>query len=484
MTQIQIEPRSTPTPPPGAFASSGPRTMWGLDPVQLFTRYWAAHGVQVVRQGERSEIVKHAELYLLTDPSSLPIFSLRSVIDTLNWVKPHLMFLRIHDARERGYREWVMTDSEGKFVRFQRVYDTPEQLARVVLTTDDDVAQLWQSARDPRTAWKRIKRFTRKADRTTMSVEGSVFNRFDDNDVADCVHELVARWKRPDSTIGRAAKILGDAWRDPQAKIDATAKFVGPVWVGAGRTVAPNTTLVGPSVMWDDPACAPPTEAIQWQEIVPTAPPMEPLPRETGMTYRFCKRAFDIILSLIGLGMTLPIYPFIVLAIWLEDGRPFFFGHMRETLGGREFPCWKFRSMRKDAEKMKAQLAKLNQADGPQFFMENDPRLTRTGRLLRKINFDEFPQFWNVLIGDMSIVGPRPSPYKENQFCPGWREARLSVRPGITGLWQVKRTRRAGTDFQEWIKYDIEYVETRTFWLDLKIIWKTYSEIFSKLSRS
>jgi lipopolysaccharide/colanic/teichoic acid biosynthesis glycosyltransferase len=91
---------------------------------------------------------------------------------------------------------------------------------------------------------------------------------------------------------------------------------------------------------------------------------------------------------------------------------------------------------------------------------------------------------FNVLAGHMSIVGPRPSPHSENQFCPAWREARLSVRPGITGLWQIKRTRRRGSDFQEWIKYDIEYVEKRTWWLDLVIIWKTFAMIVFKVSRS
>ena len=84
----------------------------------------------------------------------------------------------------------------------------------------------------------------------------------------------------------------------------------------------------------------------------------------------------------------------------------------------------------------------------------------------------------------MSVVGPRPSPHHENQFCPPWREARLSVRPGITGLWQIKRTRRRGNDFQEWIKYDIEYVEKRTWWLDFVIIWKTVSTIFGKVSKT
>ena len=483
MTQVVEEPRSTTAPVTSELIPATP-TVWGLDPLQLYTRYWAAHGVQVVRQGERTELVDQAELFLLTDPSSLPLFNLRPVVETLNWIKPKILFLRIHDARERGYREWVMSDISGKFVRFQRVYDAPEQLARVVVTTNRDIAQIWQGSSDPRSAWRRIKKVTRKFDRATQSIEGQVYNRFADREVADCVQQLVARWRRPDSIVARAEKIGANAWRDSDAQIDISARFIGPVWVGCGRTVAPGATIIGPSVMWDDPNCRPASEAIQWLEIEPTAPPLEPLPKEAGWVYRFCKRAFDIIMALIGLMMTAPMYPFIMAAIWLEDGRPFFFGHMRETIGGREFPCWKFRSMRKDAEKMKAELAAKNQADGPQFFMENDPRLTKCGRILRKINFDEFPQFWNVLTGDMSFVGPRPSPHKENQFCPAWREARLSVRPGITGLWQVKRTRRAGTDFQEWIKYDIEYVETRTFWLDLKIIWKTFSEIFSKVSRS
>ena len=110
---------------------------------------------------------------------------------------------------------------------------------------------------------------------------------------------------------------------------------------------------------------------------------------------------------------------------------------------------------------------------GPQVFIENDPRVTRLGRVLRRFQIDELPQFWNVLRGEMSLVGPRPSPDRENQFCPAWREMRLSVRPGITGLWQTRRTRAEGEDFQEWIKYDIEYVRSASFVLDLKILVST-----------
>ena len=129
--------------------------------------------------------------------------------------------------------------------------------------------------------------------------------------------------------------------------------------------------------------------------------------------------------------------------------------------------------MRRDAESMVQELQDLNQADGPQVFIENDPRVTAIGNLLRKLQIDEIPQFWNVVRGEMSFVGPRPSPERENQFCPAWRELRLSVRPGITGLWQVSRTRAPGEDFQEWIKYDIEYVRTASLLVDLKILLRT-----------
>src|SRR5438309_10205345 len=107
-------------PPPVAQ----PRTLWGLDPFQLYTRFWAAHGVQVVRQGEPSPIVKHAELFLLTEPKSLVLFKLQSdVMDVLNWVNPQVLFLRLHDARERAYREEVVTDEYDRFIKFTRQYD-------------------------------------------------------------------------------------------------------------------------------------------------------------------------------------------------------------------------------------------------------------------------------------------------------------------------------------------------------------------------
>jgi len=460
------------------------RTLWGLDPIQLHNHYWAALGVQVVRQGEPSQIVKHAELFLLIDPRSLVLFKLAPLLDTLNWIQPQELFVRLHDQRERGYRERVITDESGKFLRFKRLYDvTDPRLCRVVLTPEREIAQLWQGSSDPLTGWRRLRKYIHRSERLTLSADGSVYDRADDRDIAYYLHDLLIAWKRPDVTITRATRVDDRVYLDPTTQMERGSKLVGPVWVGAGRSIESSTAVIGPAVLWDEPGARPQTEAIQWLDIEATEPPADPNWREIPPFGRAVKRVFDIVFSLVGIALSIWFYPFIMLAIWLEDGRPFFFAHKRETLNGREFGCVKFRSMRKDAEKIKLELMKLNQADGPQFFMENDPRLTRVGRIIRKYNLDELPQFWNVLVGDMSIVGPRPSPHKENQYCPAWREARLSVRPGITGLWQVRRTRRAGADFQEWIKYDLEYVEKMGWWLDIKIIWQTISQIFRKAAR-
>lgn len=469
---------ASPTSPP-----AGPRTIWGLDAIGLHTRYWAAHGVQVVRQGEPSQIVKHAELFLLTDPRSLTIFKLAPVMDVLNWIEPQVLFIRLHDIRERGYREKVVTDEQDRFVRFQRIYESAERLTRVVLTPEREIAQLWQSASDPLNGWRRLRRFTPRIDRMTISVDGQVYDRTDDREVAQYLHDLIRDWKRPDSTIARATRAEQSTWRDPESKIESDARLIGPVWVGAGRTVTAGTTVIGPAVVWDDPVQRPMTDSIQWLTIEPKTPPEEVAPRSLPWASRTAKRTFDLIFAFLAVCFTWPLYPFIMLAIWLEDGRPFFFSHRRETMGGREFGCVKFRSMRKDAEKIKAELKQLNQADGPQFYIENDPRLTKVGKWLRKYNLDELPQFFNVLRGDMSIVGPRPSPHHENQYCPPWREARLSVRPGITGLWQIRRTRRQGNDFQEWIKYDLEYVEKASWRLDLIILIKTVTTMIRKGTR-
>jgi lipopolysaccharide/colanic/teichoic acid biosynthesis glycosyltransferase len=307
---------------------------------------------------------------------------------------------------------------------------------------------------------------------------GTLYDRASDVDLARLVRDLARMWARLGEMIPRAREVIRGVWADRGVAILPAARFVAPVWIGAGRTLDPQTTLIGPYILWDDPAARPQPDPIVWPAVRPldlprVHKPIGPAAANARSVYFFFKRGCDIILAIIAIALSLPLYPLIFLAIWMEDGRPFFFAHRRETVGGREFPCFKFRSMLHDAEKMKQQLAGQNQADGPQFFMRRDVRVTRVGWILRKTHVDELPQFFNVLLGQMSMVGPRPSPFNENQFCPAWREARLSVRPGITGLWQIKRTRRVGADFQEWIKYDIEYVEKASFLLDVHILLRT-----------
>ncbi len=462
------------------------RTLWGLDPVQLHSRFWAGFGVQVVRQGEPSEIVAHAELYLLTDPRSLPLFRLADVMEVLNWVGPQVLFVRIHDTRERPYRERVLLESGDRFKRFQRIYDSADRLARVIITPDREIARLWQKAPDPLAGWRRMRRFVRRNERLTLSVNGNVFDRINNEEIAGCMKTLIRMWKRPDSVVKRAQRHRADAgsWIDKSAVVPAGARLLGGVWIGAGRQLEPGQTVVGPAIVWDEPNSNVKAENLDWLTIEPVEPEPDIKPAQIGTGPRAAKRAFDIFFALLAILITAPLYPIIMFLIWREDGRPFFFIHTRESRGGKPFGCIKFRSMFNNSQEIQARLIAegKNKSDGGHVFIdpENDPRQTRIGRFLRKTNLDELPQFFNVLLGHMSIVGPRPSPEKENQFAPGWREARLSVRPGITGLWQISRSRKEGEDFREWIKFDLEYVEKFSLWLDLKIIWKTVEMILRK----
>jgi lipopolysaccharide/colanic/teichoic acid biosynthesis glycosyltransferase len=465
------------TLPSGARQTIATQTIWGLDPIQLHDYYWAARGVQVVRHDDRSALVDGPELFLLTDHDTLVLFRMRSLVELLSWIAPLVLLARVHDSQTLGYQERAVTDRRGRLQRFQRIYEHQEMIAaRVAFTRDTDIARAWQ-AMGPR-PWRTLRQRIPPVQRETNSIRGRIYKRSIPGELERFSRDLVRLWQQPSATVSRAVRIKSSVWADPDAKIGSGAKFVDHVWLGAGRTAGEGDLLVGPAILWDDPAKRPTIENIQWRELEPapqTRPPR--IPRRSSVS-RSLKRLFDIAFSLLVLALTWPVYPFVMLAILLEDGRPFFFTHRRETLGGREFPCLKFRSMRKDAEQFKAQIAQQNQADGPQFFMQNDPRLTRVGKFIRRTNIDELPQFFNVLVGHMSVVGPRPSPRKENQFCPSWREARLSVRPGITGLWQVNRTRIRGGDFQEWIKYDIEYVENQGWLLDIRIIWKTLAVLF------
>jgi exopolysaccharide biosynthesis polyprenyl glycosylphosphotransferase len=185
------------------------------------------------------------------------------------------------------------------------------------------------------------------------------------------------------------------------------------------------------------------------------------------------KQVIDFTVSLIAI--LLLAVPFLVigLLIKLSSPGPVLFRQRRSGLNGQPFTILKFRTMETNAETRKEELASLNEMSGPVFKIKNDPRITPIGRVLRKFSIDEFPQFYNVLRGEMSLVGPRPLPVDEvKRFDDLAHRRRLSVKPGLTCLWQVSG-RNEVSDFDDWVRLDLEYIDNWSLWLDLKIIWRT-----------
>lgn len=455
--------------------------VWGAEPCALHDLMWASRCIQVARPGHGADTVcKGPALYMLLDRRQLVMLDIDSVLKRMHWAAPRAVRLRISVHDSSGYTERVKQEDDR--IRFVRVYGRAvRRCERAWLTADASIARAWASAPDTRVATRAIRGLLDARAMLSVAMDGISCDA-EGPGVQDWMAEAVGQWRRPNAVFPEVFEYQPGVWVHEQTTLDAGVRFVGNAWVGAGVNLSTGTIVAGPVLIGDETGeqsvSAPAISEVDWDL---TRSPHWTLPSLTqGSSFRrIIKRVFDLVFSLCVLAGTLPLYIPIMIAIMLEDGRPFFFAHTRQTLGGREFPCLKFRTMRKDAEQIKAQLISSNSADGPQFYMENDPRVTRVGRILRKYQFDELPQFLNVLVGHMSVVGPRPSPEHENQFCPTWREARLSIRPGVTGLWQVSRTREPQTDFQEWIRYDLEYVQHQSFVGDLRIIFETVRGIVS-----
>lgn len=183
------------------------------------------------------------------------------------------------------------------------------------------------------------------------------------------------------------------------------------------------------------------------------------------------KRVMDIALSVVGMIVLSPVFAATALALVATEGRPVFFRQVRVGMHGRSFTIVKFRTMVADAEQRYADVAALSDTQGAAFKMTDDPRITRVGRFMRKTSIDELPQMWNVLRGEMSIVGPRPAPPREVAEYDIWHRRRLSMKPGITGLWQVEA--RRDENFDRRATLDLRYIDGWSFWLDMKIIVRT-----------
>lgn len=195
-----------------------------------------------------------------------------------------------------------------------------------------------------------------------------------------------------------------------------------------------------------------------------------------GLSYVRVKRILDVLLSAAALPLILPVLLLCALVIRLDSPGPAFFSQLRTGVGGRRFPMWKMRTMVANADALKRQYEHLNELSYPDFKIRNDPRITRVGRFLRHTSLDELPQIFNVLAGDMSLVGPRPTSFAADTYRL-WHTARLEVKPGLTGLWQISG--RNDLDFDERLRLDIAYVRNRSLSLDLRIILRTFGAVTS-----
>ncbi|MBW9145254.1 exopolysaccharide biosynthesis polyprenyl glycosylphosphotransferase [Clostridium sp. CM027] len=197
---------------------------------------------------------------------------------------------------------------------------------------------------------------------------------------------------------------------------------------------------------------------------------------DKSVGYFIIKRIIDIIGALCGVILLSPVM--IIVGIWikLDSKGPVFFGQSRVGQDGTQFKMYKFRSMCIDAECLLGKLKTKNEMSGPMFKMKEDPRVTKIGSFIRKTSIDELPQLFNILKGDMSLVGPRPSLPKEVTQFTSFQKLRLIAKPGLTCYWQVRG--RSDISFEEWMEMDVEYIEERNTWIDLSLIFKTVGVLF------
>lgn len=315
--------------------------------------------------------------------------------------------------------------------------------------------------------------------------------------------------------------VLGDSiWCDEGVKVSPSAHLIGPVLLGRDCVIEDGACVVGPTVIGpgtrvlaggfvresilSESVTISKSSKVEYALVGPNfvtkvysrikdcvvtcERPAEPLvmagpvhlwsrkkrifPAALSPWYtNWLKRGLDILVALCLLIMSSPLMLVVAVAVKLDSSGPLFFRQRRCGLGGQEFAMVKFRTMCVDAEVLQQKLWAQKTVDGPMFKMERDPRVTRMGRFLRASSLDELPQLFNVLKGEMSLVGPRPLAIGEMRYSPTWRDVRLNVKPGITGLWQIHG--RSTAAFHDWIQYDVQYVRNFSLWLDLKILLRT-----------
>jgi lipopolysaccharide/colanic/teichoic acid biosynthesis glycosyltransferase/O-antigen/teichoic acid export membrane protein len=473
-----------------------------------------------------------SEQLLLVDPTFYPLDGYTAPLferlaDGAAGVAHHLMVV---DATPEGTKEYVQEDSDGRVRRIQRYYyPVTWPFATGVACSVVPVAALLPLTAFPLTSLVDLRRAIGASGSPSQDVplpRGAIDLRGEDG-VLSLVEHLARSAARPGTPPGPATAVGPPAARaagprrpgvhsdsarggGPRTRVAPTARLVGPVLVEDDVHIDEGAVVIGPSLL-----CAgarvgagavvaqclvmpgvhvPPAESRRHRVVFADAgaatPELgaSPVPRAhvsrqgsaVGPAVEVARPIYPEVKAVVERGVALavlavlaPLFAAIAFAVKLTSPGPVFFGHLREGRGGRPFRCWKFRTMRVGADAAQRELMAQQQLDGPQFKMAHDPRVTPAGRWLRRANLDELPQLLNVVLGQMSFVGPRPSPFRENQICVPWRQGRLSVRPGITGLWQVCRHDRDQGDFHQWIEYDLLYVHNMSLLVDLKILAAT-----------
>jgi lipopolysaccharide/colanic/teichoic acid biosynthesis glycosyltransferase len=424
----------------------------------------------------------------------------------------HLVALEAHPG---GTTERVQVDANGTVGRIQRYYDSLTwPFTSGVACSVIPISCTIGASDLPFSSLRALRRSLseRGVPSNDVFLRGGAFDLSQERDLLALSERVVLDYftgRRPAEEgwlkvgvgcqIDPSARLVGPVILHDEVVIGPEATVVGPAVIGAGSRVE-ERAMVAQCVLGPDSVIAPGL-TVRHRAIFGVAsetgpsespPPLyyEPAPAPTvesyeaqerrsrsSAAYPFFKAVFDVTASALGLVLLSPLFLLIALLIKLESKGPVFYRDRREGKGERVFECLKFRTMFAGAEAQQREFQAENQVDGPQFKLVHDPRVTRVGRVLRALSLDELPQLINVLFLEMSLVGPRPSPFRENQLCIPWRHGRLSVRPGITGLWQVCRHHRWEGDFHQWIHFDLLYVRHMSFLVDLKILAATVATL-------
>ena len=473
--------------------------------------------VRAVDFASTLETLEPSDWLLIVDPRCLPLE--RNTVAELaraNGSPSSARHLVALENGSQGTTECVQVDAGGRVYRIQRYYDGITWLNTCgVACSLVSAASINGAGVRGFSSLPNLRRelATRGMPSRDVTLTGEALDLTDERGFMSLservVHEVTSR--RPPAgyrltapgvvvagncRIHPSARIYGPIVVQENVTIEQDAVIIGPTVLGAGSVIG-RGAVVAQSVVARR-AALPPGHAARQRVVcggetsaeversaaasrrsgravrrVVGAPAVNASVERRGRLYPQVKCVLEALVAIAGLLALSPLLLIVAALIKLESRGPVLFSHTREGKDGRQFRCWKYRTMVQGAHAQQRSLYSESAVDGPQFKLSDDRRITPLGHYLRVSNIDELPQLINVALGQMSLIGPRPSPFRENQICVPWRQARLSVRPGITGLWQICRHERWAGDFHQWIHYDMLYVRHCSAWLDLKILGAT-----------